>query len=128
MEDWIDTAGIAYAEFFLEVSCNCMLGVTSLEGVLSNGTFYDKASSSMYHCSNSIAYPGARDWDAGAGQKQGERVGLLVKQGSLYVYVNGRQQGPGPMVSRGLPPRVHFAADIYSGAKVRVMEKVRCPK
>ena len=71
----------------------------------------------MYYCASSKAFPDNRDWGAGAGPKQGDRVGLLVKQGSLYVYVNGRQLGPGPMVSGGLPPRVRFAADIDADAK-----------
>ena len=127
-EDWIDTAGIAYAEFVLEVACDCMLGVTSLEAVPSSGRFYDKDSSSMYYCHDSKAWPGSRGWGAGAGRKQGDRVGLLVKQGSLYVYVNGRQLGPGPMVSGGLPPRVRIAADLCYNVKVRVMENVRWPE
>ena len=130
-EDWIDTAGMAYAEFVLEVvpdSCYCMFGVTSLEAVPSDGVCCGKAGSSMYYCHNSKAFPGERDWGAGAGRKQGDRVGLLVKQGSLYVYVNGRQLGLGPMVSGGLPTRVRFAADMAYSVKVRVMEEVWCPE
>ena len=128
-EDWIDTAGIAYAEFVLEVYGLINLGVTSLKAVPSDGCFHNKAVGSfMYCCFNSKALPGNRGWGAGVGRKQGDRVGLLVKQGSLYVYVNGRQLGPGPMVSGGLPPRVRFAAEMYTNVKVRVMEEVRCPE
>ena len=60
--------------------------------------------------------------------KMAKRVGLLVKQGSLYVYVNGRQLGTGPMVSGGFPPRVRFAADVNRSVEVRVMKEVRCPE
>ena len=128
-EDRIDTTGIAYAEFVLDSElCDFLLGVTSLESVPSDCRIHNKADTSMYFCADSKAWPGNREWGAGAGRKQGDRVGLLVKQGSLYVYVNGLQLGLGPMVSGGLPPRVRFAAYIWQDVKVGVMEEVRCPE
>ncbi len=59
----------------------------------------------MYYCHDSRAYPGNRDWGAAGRRARGDRVGLLVERGSVWVYVNGARLGPGPMAT-DLPPRV----------------------
>ena len=68
--------------------------------------------SRMYWCRNSLALPGgttnASYWGATGQRVHGDRVGMLVEEGSLSVYVNGARLGPGPMAT-DLPQHVSTA-------------------
>ena len=98
-----------YAEWIIEEAgrdCWIMVGVTDMDSVPPDGlTMYLMPGSSMYSCCTSGAHPGCRDWGAKGRRKRGDRVGLLVERGSVWVYVNGTRLGPGPMAT-DLPQRV----------------------
>ena len=83
-----------------------MIGVTDLDAAPPAGQYmHDKPGSRMYDCCDSRAWPRYRDWGAAGRRARGERVGLLVERGSVWVYVNGARLGPGPMAT-DLPQRV----------------------
>jgi hypothetical protein len=87
------------------------IGVTDLDSAPPAGQNLYLPGSRMYSCFDSTAFPnrqgysGGRDWGATGQRALGDRVGLLVERGSLSVYVNGAQLGPGPMAT-DLPERV----------------------
>ena len=114
-EEAEDTGGRAYAEWVIEeadANCNIMLGVTALEAAPPAGTcIHGSPESRMYHCSNSRAYPDGRGWGTSGRRQKGDRVGLLVDGGRLWVYVNGALLEPRPMAS-DLPARVRFAVEL----------------
>ena len=97
-------------------------------GIFAGTSIHSHPGSRMFYCFNSTACPGERDWGAGGRQlKKGDRVGLLVEAGRLWVHVNGARLGPGPM-AEDLPPRVRFAAELcFQGARVRVVEGAAAP-
>ena len=105
-----------------------MLGVTALEAAPPAGTrIYNSPESRMYHCYTSRAHPGRRDWGASGQRQKGDRVGLLVDGGRLWVYVNGARLGPGPMAS-DLPARVRFAVEMLRvGYRVRLVVGAAAP-
>ena len=131
-EEAVDTGGRAYAEWAIEEAddyCHIMLGVTALEATPAAGTMYIYGSpeSRMYFCYDSRAYPGNRDWGTSERRRKGERVGLLVDGGRLWVYVNGARLGPGPMAS-DLPARVRFAVEMHDpGTRVRLVAGAGAP-
>jgi hypothetical protein len=129
VEEAVDTGGRAYAEWVIEEAvgdCYIMLGVTALEAAPQAGTcmhnsIADSPESRMYGCRNSRAYPGYRDWGGSGLRRKGDRVGLLVDKGRLWVVVNGARLGPGPMAS-DLPARVRFAVEMCNaGSSVRLV-------
>ena len=135
LEGEVDTTGRACVEWAIEETGHdtytfIMLGVTDLAAPPAPGTSFIRAhpGSRMLHCRDSHSYPGNRDWGAGGRQlKKGDRVGLLVEAGRLWVHVNGARLGPGPM-AEDLPPRVRFAAELgFQGARVRVVEGAAAP-
>ena len=98
-----------YAEWIIEEAdryCCIMVGVTDMDSVPADGqSLYRLPGSRMHCCCTSLAYPGGRDWGAKGQVEQGDRVGVLVERGSVWVYVNGARLGPGPMAT-DLPQRV----------------------
>jgi hypothetical protein len=131
VEGVVDTGGRAYAEWAIEEAdacCFIMLGVTALEVAPQDGTdMLNSPESRMYFCYDSTAWPGNRDWGASGRRRKGDRVGLLVDGGRLWVCVNGARLGPGPMAS-DLPARVRFAALMFNpGACVRLVAGAAAP-
>ena len=98
-----------YAEWIIEEAgrdCWIMVGVTDMDSVPADGqAMFSMPGTRMYSCCTSVAHPGCRDWGAKGQRVQGDRVGVLVERGSVWVYVNGAQLGPGPMAT-DLPQRV----------------------
>ena len=130
-EGAVDTGGRAYAEWVIEEAdllFHIMLGVTALEAAPPAGTrIYNSPESRMYCCANSRAYPGGRDWGPSGRRRKGDRVGLLVDGGRLWVYVNGARLGPGPMAS-DLPARVRLAVEMWSaGSRVQLVAGAAMP-
>ena len=110
MEPVFSSAELCYAEWVLESTyCPIMFGVTDLDGAPPAGRrLHNMPGSRMYDCRNSAAHPGDRDWGATGQCGQGDRVGLLVERGMLWVCVNGARLGIGPMAT-DLPQRVRTA-------------------
>ena len=112
VEPAVSSAERCYAEWVIEEAdacCDILIGVTDLDAVPPAGQcMHDMPGSRMYHCYDSTAYPGGRDWGAAGQRKRGERVGVLVERGSVWVYVDGARLGPGPMAT-DLPQRVRAA-------------------
>ena len=132
-EEAVDTGGRAYAEWVIEeadADCQILLGVTALEAVPPAGTnLFDSHESSMF-CCNAWAWPGCSVtksvWsgctDRGGRRRKGDRVGLLVDGGQVWVFVNGARLGSGPMASYYRPARVRFAVEMRcAGSRVRVV-------
>jgi hypothetical protein len=112
VEPAVSSAGRWYAEWVIEEAdarCLVMLGVTDLTAAPPAGRYmYDRPGSRMYNCYSSMAFPGSRAWGATGRRARGDRVGLLVARGSMWVFVNGAQLGPGPMAT-DLPHMVRTA-------------------
>ena len=108
----VSSAERCYAEWVIEetdANCYIVIGVTDLDAAPPAGQImHTMPGSCMYRCHNSRAYPGNRDWGAAGRRARGERVGLLVERGSVWVYVDGARLGPGPMAT-DLPQRVGTA-------------------
>jgi hypothetical protein len=119
---------------------HCFLGVVDAEnGYLAGGDLHRSPGAWMYYCGNSIAISGDEPVFFGAplhgprnepiGSKPrsvGDRVGLLVHAGSLFVYINGVRVGR--PVTRTLPELVAFAVDLSDrGEQVRLVSKARDP-
>ena len=130
LEPAVSTAERAYVEWLIEepgAKCDIMLGVTALDA-LPPGDLYSNPSSRMYYCHNSQAYPGYRDWGASGRRAAGDRVGLLVHEGRLSVYLNGERLGPGPMAGDLPGPHVRFCVELgQAGSRVRVVAGARPP-
>jgi hypothetical protein len=130
LEPAISTAERAYVEWLIEepgANCHIMLGVTALDA-LPPGDLCIKRSSRMFCCHNSKAYPGAIDWGASGRRAAGDRVGLLVHEGRLSVYLNGERLGPGPMAGDLPGPLVRFCVEMgEAGSRVRVVAGARPP-
>ena len=130
LEPGVSTAGREYVEWVIEEAgscCDIMLGVTALDALpQGGGNLCNSPSSRMYYCSTSAAYPGGRHWGASGRRAAGDRVGLLVHEGRLSVYLNGERLGPGPMAG-DLPPHVRFCAVLSAGALVRVVAGAAAP-
>jgi hypothetical protein len=99
-----------YAEWAIEAAdahCHLLIGVTDLDAAPPAGVkgMCHLPGSRMYYCCDSRAYPGARSWGAAGRRAAGDRVGVLVERGCVWVYVNGARLGPGPMAT-DLPRRV----------------------
>ena len=124
LEPAVSTAKRAYVEWLIEetgASCNIMLGVTALDA-LPPGNFCANPRSRMFCCRYSHAYPGKRDWGASGRRAAGDRVGLLVHEGRLSVYLNGERLGPGPMAGDLPGPHVRFCVEMGdAGSRVRVV-------
>ena len=101
-----------YAEWVIEEAdfhCSILIGVTDLDAAPPAGQrMHDMPGSRMYSCYDSKAFPGHRNWGAAGRRARGDRVGLLVERGGVWVYVNGARLGPGPMAT-DLPKRVRTA-------------------
>ena len=112
VEPAVSSAERCYAEWVIEeadADCFILIGVTDLDAAPPAGQgMHDKPGSRMYSCFRSKAYPGGRDFGAVGRRAPGDRVGLLVDRGSVWVYVNGARLGPGPMAT-DLPQRVREA-------------------
>ena len=112
VEPAVSSAERCYAEWVIEeadADCYIMIGVTDLDAAPPAGQLmFDKPGSRRYHCHDSRAYPGKRNWGAAGQRKRGERVGVLVERGSVWVYVDGARLGPGAMAT-DLPQRVRAA-------------------
>jgi hypothetical protein len=65
----------------------------------------------LYSCRFANRWPGGEDFGATGEMRKGDRAGLLLRGGCLWVYVNGVLQGTGPM-KEGLPPAVRFAVEL----------------
>ena len=113
MEPAVDSAERSYAEWVIEecdTSCNIMIGVTDLHDVPPyRREMHSMPGSRMLCCHNAMAVLGSTtsiDWGAKITTcARGERVGLLVERGCVWVYVDGVRLGPGPMAT-DLPTRV----------------------
>ena len=113
VEPAVNSAERCYAEWEIEAAdayCHILIGVTDLEAAPPAGLLRlcDKPGSRMYACYDSRARPGNRDWGATGRCSRGDRVGLLLERGSMLVYVNGAQIGPGPMAT-DVPQQVGFS-------------------
>ena len=130
LEPAVSTAERAYVEWVIEeadANCNILLGVTALDA-LPPGILHDSPSSRMYYCHNSRAYPASRGWGASGRRAAGDRVGLLVHEGRLSVYLNGERLGPGPMAGDLPGPHVRFCVEMGdAGSRVRVVAGARPP-
>jgi len=132
-EPAFDSSGRAYAEWVLEqtdANCYIMLGVTALTAAPVGNDVYQSPLSRMNYCHNSVVYPSGSaspSWAGSGRRSQGDRVGLLVEGGRVWVYVNGERFGGGAM-AEGLPgPRLRFLAACYSGTRVRLVAGARPP-
>ena len=104
-----------------------LFGVTALNTPTTGQKFCSSPSSRMHFCFDLRAWPGGRDWGASGRRAAGDRVGLLVDQGRLSVFVNGARLGPGPMAG-DLPPHVRSCADLFrAGSRGRVVAGARPP-
>ncbi len=118
MEPAVDSAERSYAEWVIEECdgiCNILIGVTDLDAAVppAGQDMHAMPGSCMFCCNDSTAVVGStikRNWSAELMTKimtraRGERVGLLVERGCVWVYVDGVRLGPGPMAT-DLPTRV----------------------
>ncbi len=113
VEPAVSSAERCCAEWVIEeadAECDIMIGVTDLDAAPPAGqAMFSQPGSRMYYChnycNNSFAYPSGRNWGATGRRARGERLGLVVERGSVWVYVNGARLGPGPMAT-DLPGRV----------------------
>ena len=124
----LQAEGEAYAEFtWVDGGSGLYVGVaragvdpSSVSGGLSNtadGWMYACSSGNYYH--NGVS---AKPWASGTKQaiKEGETVGLLLRQGSLSVYIEGKQVGT--MVT-GLAGQLVWATDLNGNGSVRIARK-----
>ena len=91
------------------------LGVTAREAVDTDTALLIDPTSRMYRCFDSFAWPCRRQWGVPTDQcrrREGDLIGLLVKDGRLYVFVNNEPLCRGPMAA-DLPERVRFCAEVY---------------
>jgi hypothetical protein len=112
LEPAVGSAERSYVEWVIEEAdskCQVMVGVTDLDTAPAGQEMRGMPGSRMYRCRDSKAFPGERDWGAAGARARGDRVGLLVERGSVFVYVNGAQLGPGAMAT-DLPRRVSGCA------------------
>ncbi len=108
LEPAVSSAERCYAEWVIEeanAKCCINIGVTDLDAAPPPGRLIHSSGSRLYFCTNSQMHPGNRDWGAAGRRARGDRVGLLVERGGVWVYVNGARLGPGPMAT-DLPGRV----------------------
>jgi hypothetical protein len=127
----MDASGDAYAEFTCIRSLSDGSGL--LLGVATAG--YDAAGADkgvretahgwMYDCYNGNLRHDAGDtsnWASGGGQRveEGETVGLRLQYGCLSAYKDGALLG---VLCAGLSGRLVWAADMGSGASVRIAPK-----
>ncbi len=140
LEPLVRTAGRAYVEWVVEEDagdCLVRLGVSSPPlagepppprggtpcgggGGCSGGDFGGGGDgvSYMYDLRGSRLLPGHVEWAAGARRCKRGRVGLLVHQGRVSVYGDGRRLG---LLAEGLPPLVRFCVEMRDeGTRVRV--------
>jgi hypothetical protein len=163
LEPAVQTAGRAYVEFAVaavdgDSHLNGILfGVTPLDTPpdsdvwQSQGAHMFHAGSCQYTSMAGMSYSlivagfGGADGEGGwgwtpRGDAVGDRIGLLVEAGKLYVYINGRQAaqprwyaaraGGGNSIAL-LPPVVRFAADIpghRGGNSVRIVKDAPIPR
>ncbi len=115
--------GRHYAEWAVEAAaphCGVMVGVTALDAVPPPGdNVFASPHSRMFYCHDGRAFPGGgggdgRAWGAAGGCAAGDRVGVLVERGAVWVAVNGRPVGPGPLAT-DLPPQVRGGARRFGG-------------
>ena len=123
----LQAEGEAYAEFTWVSGGSPMVGVAraGVDPSSLAGGLHRTADGWMYYCYGGEHYSGGRatPWATGKAQgiKVGETVGLLLKQGSLHVYIKGKQVGT--MVT-GLTGQLVWAADLHKqGASVRIARK-----
>jgi hypothetical protein len=127
MEPPVATAGRGFVEFLIEEAgesgCCVVLGVTARRGAPPHGqSLFRDSDSHVYYCRDSSAWPGNRALaPSRLPCRPGDKVGLLVHRGALWVFVNGRQVGQGPMAAP-LPREVRFVVGLYQrGQRVRVV-------
>ena len=79
----------------------------------------------MYCCSSSKIYPSGRDCSAeGRGRRAvGDRVGLMVEQGKMSIYVNGSLLEQGPMAT-GLTKRVRVRKTVPVCVKYKYFKHI----
>ena len=123
----LQAEGEAYAEFtWVSGGGTPMLGVaragvdpSSVEGALTS-----TADGWMYICSGGAHWHNNHNppWASGEAQgiQRGGTVGLLLRQGSLAVYIRGRRVG---VMCTGLSGPLVWAADLYEGSSVRIARK-----
>mmetsp|Transcript_1527 Transcript_1527/g.4141 ORF Transcript_1527/g.4141 Transcript_1527/m.4141 type:complete len:203 (-) Transcript_1527:504-1112(-) len=127
----VRSADRSYVEFVIEVSddnCAFNIGVTTAHAFPADfTTAREQAGSRMYRSHNSWAYPGGRDWCGTQRRRAGERVGLLLEAGRLWVYVNGERLGAGPMAS-DVPEQVRFVVEIGAkDSRLRLIHDAQLP-
>ena len=123
----LQAKGEAYAEFSIN-SRNALVGVARAGFDVTKS-----APKGLYHTANAWMYwcgPGwhchnrdnSKPWASGnrQGIQEGGTVGLLLKQGSLHVYIKGKQVGT---LVTGLTGQLVWAADLREGASVRIARK-----
>ena len=115
MEPAVDAEGCAYVELAVLLGNGAAVGVIEAAAVptLSNGArVCDTQGAHMFCLVSWTAWPGPRHWAAPPEkERSGARVGLWLEKGRLWIYLDGKQVGPGPMAS-GLAGRMHFAAEL----------------
>jgi hypothetical protein len=141
LDPLVQTDEQTYVEFVIDEvpagEAHVCLGVASLERPPSPEALpVDWSSRTSMHCSTECAFyacrfanrwPGGRDFGAAGEMRRGDRAGLLLRGGCLWVYVNGILQGNGPM-EEGLPPAVRFAVELSeAGYGVRVVPGAAAP-
>ncbi len=127
VEPPVATARGGFVEFCIEEAgeggCCILLGVTGRRGALPQGlSLFRDSDSHVYFCRDSTAWPGNKALaPSGLPCRSGDRVGLLVRSGAVWVSVNGQQLGQGPMAVH-LPREIRFVVGLYHrGQRVRMV-------
>ena len=135
LDPLVRTEEQSYVEFVVEEvpagEAHVCLGVTTLEHPPAperlpvdwsrRTSMHCSAACVFYSCRFANCWPGGRDFGAAGEMRRGDRAGLLLRGGSLWVFVNGARQGGGAM-AEGLPPAVRFAVELSeAGYAVRVV-------
>ena len=124
----LQAEGEAYAEFTWESGRIVMVGLARVgvdPSLVSDDGLYRTADGWMYWCRdgrhfhNSRAKGSSTPWASGEqqGLRQGETVGLLLRRGTLAVYIQGRRVG---VMCTGLSGPLVWAADLHWGSSVRI--------
>jgi hypothetical protein len=135
LDPMVRTEEQSYVEFVVEEvpagEAHVCLGVTTLEQPPGperipvdwsrRTSMHCSAACVFYSCRFANCWPGGRDFGAAGEMRKGDRAGLLLRGGSLWVFVNGARQGGGAM-AEDLPPAVRFAVELSeAGYAVRVV-------
>ena len=128
----LEAGGEAFAEFTWVSGRSPIVGVARAGVDLSTvaGGLHDTSDGWMYNCETGghlHDFRGhATPWDSGERQgiTMGQTVGLLLRRGTLAVYIEGRRIG---VLCIHLHGRLVWAADLRDGASVRIERRPTPP-